>query len=253
MKALYTTTLVSLFLAVDLPGQYCSPSFFNGCVSWSNLSVDIGSIHWTVDDCSASDMTSMIADVVPGTPMPLQVVNANWCGCGVWIDLDNDEVFSPAELFHGSYGEMETATYNLQLTIPIGTSPGAHRMRIVAGWGTDCVTQGGNGDGPCGDYQYGSFNDFTLNVTGASSVGELAGMPVVLGSANPTDGPVRLLTSQGLDHVRVIAVDGRSVLELPVAAHGQVVDLDLGALPDGAYLLACRAAGRVGMLRVIKQ
>lgn len=253
MKALYTASLFSLLIAADLSGQYCSPSFFNGCFTWSNQSVDIGSIHWSVGDCSESDMTSLSTDVVPGTPIALQVVNANWCGCGVWIDLDNDQEFSSAELFHGSYGEMETATYNLQVTIPIGTSAGPHRMRIVAGWGTDCVTTGGNGDGPCGDYQYGNFNDFTLNVTGASSVAEYPAGTVVLGSANPTEGPVRLLASTGLDNVRVIAADGRCVLDLPVAARSQAVDLDLAALPDGAYVLECRSGAQAGRLRVLKQ
>lgn len=214
--------------------------------------MDIGTIHWIVDDCADPDQTDWITDVTPGVPIQLQVVNANWCGCGVWVDLNNNNTFDANENFHGTYGSLDTSTYNIQITLPVGTAPGPHRMRIVAGWGTDCLNPGDNGYGPCGNYQYGNHNDFTLNVVGSSNVPELAGGIAALASVNPTEGPVRLNVSKQMEHIRVFGPDGRSLMDVPVADRTGTVDLDLSSLPGGVYQLQCQGGSEVALLRIIK-
>jgi len=98
----------------------------------------------------------------------MTVVNGDWCGCAVWVDLNNDNDFDDAgENLYTIYTANALNTYSFNITVPSGTSNGLHQMRVIACWGSDGVTVSPNGYGPCGTYQYGNYDDFTLNVGGA--------------------------------------------------------------------------------------
>jgi hypothetical protein len=161
-------------------GGYCSPSFVNSCFSWSNQSIGLDSINWTLTDCTLSDFTSMSTTVTPGDSVAMSVTSGDWCGCSVWIDFNQDFAFDTIEnLFH-NYNGNQTYTYNFYIHIPPGLPPGSYRMRVLAGWGSDGYTEGsGNGWGPCGSYQYGNFDDFTINVAGGCVVAAVASDTVV--------------------------------------------------------------------------
>ena len=98
----FKSTLIKFFMMCLMIGkmltgssaqaQYCSPTFGYGCFSWSNLAVHLDSINWTLDSyfCELFDYTSLSTTVIAGSTHPMQVTNANWCGCAVWIDLNQD-------------------------------------------------------------------------------------------------------------------------------------------------------------------
>jgi hypothetical protein len=158
--------------------SYCSPTFPNGCFSWNTQEVDLGTISWTlgVEDCSISDYTALQTNLTKGEAHPMTVVNGAWCGTGVWIDLNQDGAFDETENLFYQYQASELQTYDFDITIPSSTANGLYRLRVVTGWGSDCFNVSDNGYGACGSYQYGSFQDFTINVTSAIGVTENANL-----------------------------------------------------------------------------
>lgn len=148
---------------------YCNPTFSLGCTSWRNQSVNIGSINWSASTtCTNWDYTTLMTSITPGIATPMTVVNGDWCGCAVWVDLNNDNDFDDlGENLYTMYQASALNTYSFNITVPTGTSNGLHRMRVIACWGSDGITPSPNGNGPCGVYQYGNYDDFNLNVGGA--------------------------------------------------------------------------------------
>lgn len=168
-KVLFTAVLFIFSFLNQARSQitYCSPTFPSGCSSWRNQSVTLDSIVWTIGStsCTISDYTHLKTTIAKGVTKQMTVINGNWCGCGVWIDFDSDGMFSDTENMYYSYQAASTQTYTFNITIPTYVNPGTYRMRVIAGWGTDCFTNGSsNGFGACGSYQYGNFDDFTIKV-----------------------------------------------------------------------------------------
>jgi hypothetical protein len=258
MRNLSTFALLSLLSFSTHAQNYCSPTFVNGCALWRNQSISIGSIDWTlgVTDCAVSDYTSLVTDITPGVPTPMIVVNGNWCGCAVWVDLDQSTSFEDSENLYYTYvGGDPSYTYDFDITIPANTPPGQYRMRVIAPWGSDGVSVGANGYGPCGAYQYGNFDDFTLNVSGNTGIASTAISNAMIVGPNPTEGLVTIDT-KGLGLVQravIWSVDGRRMMELPLAQQTGPVQLDLTTLPAGLYTVQCIADGASYTVQVIKR
>ena len=220
--------------------NYCAPVFSYGCYSWTNQNITLDSIHWVVDPyyCEISDYTALSTTLSAGTTYPMQVGNGNWCGCGVWIDFNQDEAFDTTEnLFH-SYQANEINSYNFGITVPANTPPGAYRMRVIAGWGTDCYTPSANGFGPCGIYQYGNHDDFTVHVsnigTGVTDPrGTLSTFEVV---PNPASTYARVTIKDGRSGIlQVTSLLGQLIQTFTVSRENEM--LDISSIPSGIYLL----------------
>ncbi len=259
MNKRYAFLLPALFAAFTSTAQYCSPTFPNGCFSWTNLSISLGTLNWNNTDCNISDYTGLSTTITAGVPSPMTVVNGTWTGCAVWVDLNNDYTFQDSENLHYEYvGGSPSYTYNFDITVPANTPTGAYRMRVIAPWGSDgFLNTNTNGYGPCGAYQYGNFNDFTLNVSGSTAIAEpnIGAMAPVLLSANPTNGLVVLQANAAAPLQRVIvrSVDGRVVQDRVYTTNMGRVQLDLSAVADGAYVLQCTSGAGISSLRVVKE
>lgn len=152
--------------------SYCSPTFTNGCSSWHNTTINLDSIQWSLGStsCSVSDYTNLKTTLIKGNTYSMTVTNGSWCGVGVWIDFDNDQVFSDQEVLYYAYIAQSAQTYNFNISIPSTVTNGTYRMRVIAGWGTDCYSSSStNGYGSCGDYQYGNFDDFTVKIVSSQT------------------------------------------------------------------------------------
>ena len=135
-----SAALLLLSCMFSAKAQYCVPTFSFGCSQWNNQTVVIGDINWSLDatDCSISDYTDMSTEIVPGVATPMLVTNGHWCGCAVWVDLNNNQAFEANEnLFYNYTGGDPSFDYNFDITLPAGTPVGSYRMRVVAGWGSD--------------------------------------------------------------------------------------------------------------------
>lgn len=231
-----TAPILLLVATSAMHAQYCDPVFQNGCFNWYTHSVDLAELSWSSTDCNANDQTDLSATVTAGVPMPMQVVNGNWCGCAIWVDLDDDGEFGTDEELYHLYGNNEVATYDLELIVPLGTVEGPHRMRIISAWGSDGVSEGPNGYGPCGAYQYGNHVDFILNVEPASSIEEPDPL-VVLQSANPTNGLLIFQALVPIDRVSIRSTDGKLVLDRSLQGGTGNVQLDLSTLAKGCFVV----------------
>lgn len=258
MKKICTFLLAALTGSAAM-AQYCSPSFVNGCSLWRNLSISIGTINWTIGStaCTVSDYTSVSTIVTPGVPEPMTVMSGNWTGCSVWIDLNSNQAFEDAEnMFHTYVGGDPSYTYSFDVTVPAGTPAGSYRMRVIAPWGSDGYTPGSlNGFGPCGAYQYGNFDDFTVEVAGSTGLAAPATMAHPSAVPNPTTGPVTL-TSAGngsIEQVVVSTMEGRMVKQFTPDANTGTATVDLSALPGGLYMLTTIGTAGTRMMRLIKE
>lgn len=167
MKKTTLALALLLLIAQITEAQYCSPTFANGCFNWRNQNITLGSINWSIGTtaCTTSDYTNLSTTVNAGQTLPMSVTNGSWCGTGVWVDFNSDFTFDDSENLYHSYQAASVMTYNFNITIPANVPSGSYRMRVIAGWGSDTFTSTGtNGYGACGNYQYGSFQDFTLQV-----------------------------------------------------------------------------------------
>ncbi len=259
MQHPYAIALLLALQTVTAVAQYCEPTFPNGCVLWRNQFISIGTLDWSIGDtdCSISDYTSLSTAVPIGTPVPMIVESGNWCGAAVWVDLDNSGSFEDAENLYYSYvGGDPSYVYDFSITIPVGTTPGTHRMRVVGPWGSDgFLTTNTNGFGPCGAYQYGNFNDFTLNVGGSIGIDEDAAPGFNITAApNPTEGIVHLTSeADALERVRIIGCDGRVHQDLSIIGGQPQVAIDLADLPSGIYFAECSAGETTVRLRLVTE
>jgi hypothetical protein len=266
MKKIYSSFCKTFFLASILfltnvfiaAAQYCSPSFSSGCFSWRNQTVSIDSINWTIgsSSCSVSDYTTDTAHLDAGGTYAMSVTNGDWCGCAVWIDFDNNFAFDSIENLFYQYTANQTNNYNFNISIPAGVPTGIYRMRVIAGWGTDCFTVSGNGYGPCGSYQYGNFDDFTVSInslpTGAPDL--TLNSTCIKAFPNPVSDflTISIPDSGRGNHTRLTLMEstGRLIQCIEVTTGKQV--LDVRSLVKGIYFLNYTDEINAQTLRIVK-
>ena len=234
---------------------YCEPSFANGCFNWQNIGITVSNAAWDSGNgpCEVGDHTNIVAVMDAGATTPMTVTNGVWCGCAVWVDLDQSGSFEPLEnVFFAYNGADPSQTYSFELTLPEDLESGNYRMRVIAPWGSDGFTQGGqNGSGPCGAYQYGNYTDLTINVIGAAQVQEVDAEGLWVGP-NPGDDQLRVRVPRGLRSLQVITMDGRMVSEREGLADTWI-DIDMRNWPTGSYVVRAVTGAGVLQARWLKQ
>ena len=258
IKKIFALVAFLTLNVLTLSAQYCSPSFSSGCFSWRNQSITLDAINWTIgsSQCTENDYTTDTAYLDAGSSYPMSVTNGDWCGCGVWIDFNNDLAFDTTEnLFH-LYTANQTNNYNFNISIPGSVPTGIYRMRIIAGWGTDCYTVSSNGYGPCGSYQYGNFDDFTVSITSLSTGTDLHQANSTLIEASPN--PVSDLLTISVPHFKstnariwLTDITGRLIHNVSVKETKRV--LDFSNLRGGIYLLNYIDGDNSQVLKIVKQ
>lgn len=156
--------------------NYCMPTFSNGCFNWRTINIMVNNLTWSQETATNCQTSSFLNDTIfasPGGSYNVEITNANWCGTGVWIDFGRDFGLDSSDNVFHSYQANETNIYQFGLSLPDTMAPGVYRFRVVTGWGTDCFSESNNGFGPCGSYQYGNFQDFSLKVQAPTAVSGL--------------------------------------------------------------------------------
>ncbi|MEO5585567.1 MAG: T9SS type A sorting domain-containing protein [Flavobacteriales bacterium] len=259
MKRLSTFAWSLLTALIGANAQYCSPSFSSGCSGWHIMNVNVGSsFNWNYTDCTVWDQTAAVIMVNPVDSIPMSVTDGTWSGCAVWVDWNNSGSFEDSEnLYHNYVGGDPSFTYNFNIAIPPATPEGAYRMRVIGAWGSDGFTNGSsNGYGPCGSFQYGNFNDFTLQVDNSTAVADVVASPetAFTASPNPTTGRMTLNYGQQTpkDRITLESMDGRT-LRAWNGTMASTLEMDLSALPAGIYLVRNTADQASRPLRIVKQ
>lgn len=254
----YIMVLMAHLIGTGLHAQsYCSPSFVNGCSLWNSKSIAVGGINWSLggSNCQTWDYTTDTAFFNAGTIYPMYVTTGDWCGCGVWIDFNNDQTFDTTENLYHMYIASQTAQHTFSISIPGNVVTGTYRMRVIAGWGTDTYTVSANGYGPCGSYQYGNYNDFSAHVTGSASVANINASALPIFSAQFTAaGEDLIVITKNVDYgnttLQVYDANGRLMTSKMVTNETEKVNVSLYAY--GLYLLRLTSGGHTNTIKVIK-
>lgn len=182
MKLQLKHCLLFLFILIGIKANAqltpaCSATYSNPGSSWRISSFSVGNfIH--NPNFNVNDYTSQSFDVDAGQTYQLTLISHGWCGVGVAADFNNDGDFDdPGELLSiPTYVASSPATYSFDITIPAITPSGSYRFRVF--------NTGGNSGGgtpansPCGAYQYGSWHDYTVNVSNPAGCNPPSGLIV---------------------------------------------------------------------------
>lgn len=249
---------LGLLFSSNLHSQnYCSPTFPLGCSLWNTKSVTLYNLNWFLgaNNCMTSDYTADTAFLAAGNTYPMMVTNGDWCGCGVWIDFNNDNAFDSTENMYHMYIASQSATHSFNLIIPANVSTGSYRMRVIAGWGTDTYNVSANGYGPCGAYQYGNFNDFTVHVANPLAITNNTNNNSPALSAQfiaETNDLEITISNLGFDKaiLQLCDVNG-NVLQSMTVTQSKVI-MNLSAQPKGLYFLQLIDGGNLKSIKVLK-
>ncbi|MBP6455516.1 MAG: T9SS type A sorting domain-containing protein [Chitinophagaceae bacterium] len=167
MKQILLFLTVLVFSKFGFSQTYCAPTFANGCFNWNNSAITLNTINWTAPaSCTTWDFTTTSTTVTAGVAQAMSVTNGVYCGVSVWMDLNSDGDFDDLnENLYSIYTANANNIYNFNITVPAATPNGNYRLRVIGHWGSDGISSV-NGSGGCGSYQYGNYQDFTLNVGG---------------------------------------------------------------------------------------
>ena len=142
------------------PVAYCSASGNDSSYEWIGQ-VDVGSFSNSSGAAGYSDFTGQVVALSSGDTAVSLTPEFSGSTYGeywkIWIDLNGDGDFTDSgeEVF--SSGGTSSSIVTGNLTVPTGTAEGETRMRVVMRY---------NGaPTPCGSFNYGEVEDYTVNIT----------------------------------------------------------------------------------------
>src|SRR5690554_1744200 len=158
--------------------QYCTPSYNNSSSNHRILTVGIDELSFTdnIPSVSSTDRTDIeVPDFTVGETYTFNVQTSGWIAIGAAIDYNMDGDFDDDDeiIALPIYEASDIQTYIFTHTIPADAYSGEYRLRI---WNRLANAGGSPDDDPCGSYNYGTFVDYQITITGNDLV-----------CANPTD------------------------------------------------------------------
>ena len=166
IKLFQVFILVLLWGAASAQAPYCSTPYSSGCIYGDGLILfQLNTINQSIP-CTGTpsyyhDYTALTTTMQTGTPYVI-TMQAGYSSTyvDIWVDLNNNNVFDqPGERLVNDFVCASSYTnYTTNITIPMGTSVGNHRLRFRTEW-AGAVTD------PCTSHYYGNAADFTINVT----------------------------------------------------------------------------------------
>lgn len=191
---------------------YSSPAAVAGTGGYQNLSTSANTISNTAGSTTTISMTAA----------------GPTCGFAVWVDWNNDLVFSSTERMYATTSYATTIPAAASITIPAGTSLGNYRMRVMCDYNTSEPSNA------CGAISRGEYLDFKLQVTDVLSTSEVGAKAKEISIyPNPFNDVVHLSETKDLKTVKVFDLTGRAVkvIENPTK------EINLGSLKSGLYLI----------------
>lgn len=184
------------------------------------------------------DFTSITGNVRRGTSYPITVTVANFDSdqTAVWIDYNQDGIFTNDERTVLTSTASATGTVNIPLTAMLGTT----RMRVRTNF---------NAAPPaCGNTTYGQVEDYTLQIDEflAVSTATKSSLSVY---PNPFQDVLKISDVKGVKSISVSDVSGRQVRNLKPSA-----ELNLSELKSGLYIVTLNMEdGTVQSFKTIKK
>lgn len=149
---------------------------------------------------------------------------------GVWIDWNNDAIFSADELIGISSALTDGQTYSVQVTVPENANLTTTRMRIRSIFNEDVL----NANDACSSKFYGETEDYDLTIAkGTMGISEVNENALTI-YPNPTQESLNILTKEAIESVRIYSLNGQEVLESNQST------VDVSNLPNATYIIVVK-------------
>lgn len=185
------------------------------------------------------DFTSVVGIVEQGKPYPIAVTVSGFDSdlTSVWIDYNQDNVFSESEKIVLTPTEVAAGT----ITIPSTATLGNTRMRVRSSYVVSPPA--------CGAVSYGQAEDYTITVKEADLSASQISKTRVSVYPNPFSDVLKISDLKGVQSVSVTDISGRQVKTLAPSA-----ELNLSTLKSGLYIVNLKMEdGSVKTFKTIKK
>lgn len=155
-------------------GQYCTNGGPTATADSNVESVlllgDVGSINLPnacpavtgVEDLTTNQSTSLSAGSSYDLIVQFGTCGGNYAGYGeAWIDFNGDAIFDFSESIGTWQGTPPTAISTMTFTVPVGTTNGITRLRVMQREGNTTLPLD-----PCATFSWGSVMDFGIDIIG---------------------------------------------------------------------------------------
>lgn len=223
-----------------IENRFCQPSI--DCTSGNGFKLfSIAEIDNPSECEGYADFTNLVANLAPGSTNVLTVKTSRGNQyVNVWIDYNDDSVFTPDEIVVNNYeiapGQgAGSYTETMDLIVSSNATVGMHRMRAKTNYNAPVPLD------PCEVTQYGETEDYTANI-GALGVDDLAirNSELMITSADNKNFEISLISKyDGLVYIILYNVLGQ---ELKIKTLNRSEDsynakLDMENAPSGIYLI----------------
>lgn len=217
---------------------YCLPSSSNQN-SWISAFTSTGAItNMAYSSATAatgtngyrnlSATTNTIANIAGSTTSISMTAGGPTCGMAVWVDWNNDLVFSSTERMYVTSTYETTTPSTASITIPAGTALGNYRMRVMCDYNATAPSNA------CGPTTRGEYLDFKLQVVDVLGTSDLTTKNKEVSIyPNPFSDVVYISETKDLKTVKVFDLAGRVVKTIENPSK----EISLGSLNSGLYLI----------------
>lgn len=217
---------------------YCLPSSSNQN-SWISAFTSTGAItNMAYSSATAttgtngyrnlSATTNTIANIAGSTTSISMTAGGPTCGMAVWVDWNNDLVFSSTERMYVTSTYETTTPSTASITIPAGTALGNYRMRVMCDYNATAPSNA------CGPTTRGEYLDFKLQVVDVLGTSDLTTKNKEVSIyPNPFSDVVYISETKDLKTVKVFDLTGRAVKTIENPSK----EISLGSLKSGLYLI----------------
>lgn len=217
---------------------YCLPSSSNQN-SWISAFTSTGAVtNMAYSSATAvagtngyrnlSATTNTIANIAGSTTSISMTAGGPTCGMAVWVDWNNDLVFSSTERMYVTSTYETTTPSTASITIPAGTPLGNYRMRVMCDYNSTAPSNA------CASVTRGEFLDFKLQVVNTLGTSDLNTKNKEISIyPNPFSDVVYISETKDLKTVKVFDLTGRAVKTI----ENPTKEISLDSLNSGLYLI----------------
>ena len=259
------------FTTLQSDELYCIPYIITGCMHSSaidNLIVDgendtnLYDLNTGCSDSNYENKTDMSVDLAPGNQYFARVSAGNFGTSGnqlaIWIDFNDDGIFDESERVGGA-SLASIGFTNVNFTIPEGTNPGQHRMRVMLALYSSAsnLTPCNNGGLPAVN---GEVHDYSVNILSLENCSNVTAGNTVDNFATCLGEDLSISTSGASDP----AIGLERKWQSSPAGQNNWTDIDNGLLPtttiyggiqqatDFRYVVACGLSGENSTSNVLQ-
>lgn len=253
----------SIMAQITNPAPYCASSFANNYNMWNYMKVN-GTNHsfgpvgsWVSGNTYKYYNNVVFPSIAAGATMTLELMpyapnDGEPVYFGVFIDFNNNNIFDANENVMKNNNTINaalpvfgqaTVAITKSITIPVGTTAGVYRMRLVRG-GVSPFNYNNNTDiGACIDatqYNYGCVYDFNINITSNLAVDDIKGQEE--NSLRIYPNPVKNYLNisnpkkEEIKKVSIYSASGQMVYQENIKNQNDI-SINVSGLGDGVYFV----------------